>query len=301
MRVIFDRNIGSDVIYAWGVSVPIFRRYLFGKTEEERKRKIKEKIGDCLDSIVPIIERKIGSEVREVRVSLESAWTRYYVFKLNVNNRFNFALNILSPNSPIKSFKRYRDIAEDVCRRFKDNVAEVIAIDREFMVQRWVDGVPLSNFKDGNVIVDVERAKMCIPLVVSLLYRLNKAGYVYTPWDDYEAMLKDDKIVLLDITRFVRRRLDEEEFLEFYYGVPFTSPEILKSSDDPSHKLYWRGVCEKDYFGTSRDEYVRLFMIGVCLACETFDEVERVCKPLKDSVAVQDLINYVLTKEWKRF
>ena len=94
---------------------------------------------------------------------------------------------------------------------------------------------------------------------------INKLGYVYHPWEDYEAMLKGNDIVLLDITRLIKKRLSEEDFVDFYFGVPFCSPEIIKPKrrDDPAIRLYWRGISERDYFGTDRSNYLKLFLEGI--------------------------------------
>ncbi|RLI85610.1 MAG: hypothetical protein DRP01_05855 [Archaeoglobales archaeon] len=282
MRVKFEDNIASDTIECWGITVVIPRKHLFGSCREERRKVISKKICEKLDEVLPKIERDLG-EIFEIEVSLESAWIRYYVFRLRCFGDGivkDYALNLLSPNSPIKSFKDYERTIDDVVSKFPRNVAKPMVILDDTILQEWVDGIPLSDFKDGDVIVDEEGAKRCIPLTVSLLYKLKKAGYVYTPWEDYEVMLRGDDIVLLDLTRFKRMDLKDEDFFEFYFGVPFTSPDAVKPNPDPSYRLYWRGVSEKDYFGTSREEYVRLFLLGVERVCER-DEFEVIRKASK--------------------
>jgi hypothetical protein len=282
MKVTFDENIGSDTVISWGVSVPILKSCLFGETEEERRRTIEEKITVNLNEIIPAIEREVG-KIDTIKISLASAWVRYYVFKLECSGdkNYSFALDLLAPNSPLVSFKRYRRTISEICSRFPENVAKPIFISDEIMLQEWVSGKPLSDFKDGDILVDEENARKCIPLTSSFLYRLKKAGYIYMPWDDYEVMLKDGNIVMLDITRFEKRDLPEEEFFSFYYGVPFTPPEVIKPNpENPAHRLYWRGVSDKDYFGTDRKDYIRLFLLGVARECDSLDEFKRVCKHL---------------------
>uniref|UniRef100_A0A7C4WEC1 Uncharacterized protein n=1 Tax=Geoglobus ahangari TaxID=113653 RepID=A0A7C4WEC1_9EURY len=279
MKVKFDDNIGTDTIECWGITVHLLKSILFGKTKEERKKRIKEIISEKLLEIIPKIEEKYGY-IEEVHVSLASAWTRYYVFRLECfgENKNVFALNLLSPNSHLKSFKNFEETIKDILKKFPDNIAKPLYISDDIMLQEWVEGKLLSDFKDGDILIDEEEAKRCIPLTSSFLYELKKEGYVYTPWDDYEVVLRDNKIILLDLTRFVKRDLKEEEFFEFYYGVPFTPPEIIKPHpENPAHRLYWRGVSDKDYFGTDRKEYRRLFLLGVARECESFEEFKRVC------------------------
>jgi len=268
-RVRFSENIASDCVTSWGISVPLLRVALFAPKPEERARIIREKICKHIDGVVEAIENEVNSEVKELTISLASAWIRYYVFKLEAltnSGKFNFALNLLSPNSPITSFKNHWRNAIDVYKKFPNNVAKPIMVEDELMLQEWVRGKPLSDFKEGDIFIDEEGAKKCIPLTSKILYKLNKAGYIYKPWDDYELMLRDNEVVFLDVTRFVRKKIRDEDFLDFYFGVPFTSPDIIKLSRyprDPSFSLYWRGVSEKDYLGASRDEYIKLFMEGV--------------------------------------
>jgi len=279
MRVKFDGNIGTDTIECWGITIHLLKSILFGKTEEERRKRIKEILSEKLEEILPKIEKTCG-HIEEVRISLASAWTRYYVFRLDCfgDEKNVFALNLLSPNSPLKSFKNFERTIRDILKKFPENIAKPLYISDDVMLQEWVNGKLLSDFKDGDILIDEEGAKECIPITSAFLYRLKKEGYVYTPWDDYEVVLKNGRIILLDLTRFVRKELSEEEFFEFYYGAPFTPPEIIKPHpENPAHRLYWRGVSDKDYFGTDRKEYVRLFLLGVAKECDSFDEFRRVC------------------------
>ncbi len=280
MKVKFDENIAEDQVECWGISVPLLKDTLFASSREERRRIVEKKVLEAVNVFLPTIESFCG-KVDEITVSLASAWTRYYVFKLDVSadETATFALNVLAPNSPLKSFKDVVENVKEVVRKFPQNVAKPLTATNEYMLQEWVTGKPLSDFRDGDILRDVENARKCIPMVAELLYRLNCEGYVYYPWDDYEVMLSDT-IVLLDITRFVRRRLRHEEFFDFYFGAPFTPPEIIKPSSNPAHRLYWRGVSEKDYFGTSREEYIRLFLLGVAKVCKSYEEFLKVCTNL---------------------
>jgi len=281
MKVIFDDSISNDTVIAWNTTVPLFKESLFNADKEKRKEIIKKKIIDILPLLIEKIEEEINSEINEVKVSLASAWVRYYVFKLEVNDEHSFALNLLSPNSPVKSFKNHWEDAVKIYRRFPRNVAKPIAVGNEFLLQEWINGTPISEFREGDIMVDVENAKKCIPLVSRFLFELNKFGYVYHPWEDYEVMLRNGDIVLLDVTRFVKKRLNEEEFIDFYFGVPFCSPDIIKpKKDDPSVRLYWKGVSEKDYFGTSKKEYIKLFLEGI-KSVATEDEFKKICKGIR--------------------
>ena len=286
MRVIFEDNIGNEAIECWGITIHLPKDILFGESREERKKVISELIYEKLESIIP----KIG-DFKEIKVSLASAWTGYYVFKIEcVEEKVNFALNVLSPKSPLKSFKRFREIITDICKKFPENVAKPLFISDDVMLQEWVEGKLLSDFKRGDILIDEGNAKKCIPLTSSFLYKLKKAGYVYTPWDDYEVVLKDNNIVMLDLTRFKRENLPDEEFFDFYYGAPFTPPEVIKPHpENPAHRLYWRGVSDKDYFGTDRKEYVRLFLTGVAKECESFEEFKRVCDPVVKRMNIKNI------------
>ncbi|MEM1578593.1 MAG: hypothetical protein QXN34_04330 [Archaeoglobaceae archaeon] len=255
MKVVFDDSIGNDFLICWGVTVRLPKYSLFGETRGERIRKVKEKI---LAAINEFSLDKFDS----IHVKLASAWVRYYVFELSVNGE-RFALNILSPNSPIKSFQNLEF-------PFIEEIAKPLAVCDEFMLQEWVEGVPLSELRDGFLLRDEEKAKMCIKLASKLLYKIFKLGYVYTPWEDYEAILKGSKLFLLDVTRFVRKHLNPEEFFRFYYGAPFSSPELLV--EDEKNRVFWRGISEKDYFGTSRKEYERIFLEGIAEVCKEFEE-----------------------------
>ncbi len=278
MRLKFDASIAKDQVECWSISVPLLKSTLFAEDRVERERIIRNKIREAIDVFSHILETLCG-RVAEIHVYLASAWTRYYVFRLDVvgEHQRSLALNVLSPDSPLDSFDRVASIIDEVCKLFPDNVAKPLDISDEFMLQEWVNGIPLSEFRDGDILVDVERAEDCILLTSELLYRMNKAGYVYSPWDDYEVMLGEAGIIFLDVTRFVKKRLKAEDFFDFYFGAPFTPPEIIKPSDNPAHRLYWRGVSEKDYFGTSRNRYIELFLEGVARACDSFEEFCRVC------------------------
>jgi hypothetical protein len=182
----------------------------------------------------------------------------------------------LSPGSDLKSFKSVIENLSEILKLFPENIATPLVVGDEFMLQEWVDGTPLSEFRDGDIMRNLEEAKKCISPVVEFLFRLAKLGYVYNPWDDYELVFRNGVPVFLDITRFERKKLELEEFFEFYFGVPFTPPEVIKPSDNPAHRLYWRGVREEDYFGAKRDEYITLFLKGVSIACKSYDEYRRV-------------------------
>ncbi len=287
MRVKFEDNVYSDTIECWGITVVIPRRHLFGRSKEERRKNIIKIINEKIEMILPTIERDLG-EICEIDVSLESAWVRYYVFKIECFGEKGikrYALNILSPNSPIDSFKRFEKIANDLILNFPNNVAKPIYISDDTLLQEWIDGKPLSEFKDGDLIVDEEKAKKLIPMTTSLLYRFKKKNYVYTPWEDYEVMLKGNDLILLDLTRFKKTNLKDCDFFDFYFGVPFTQPYAIKGRDS----FYWRGVSEKDYFGTNRRDYIRLFLLGVAMECENFEEFRNVCKFVVDDETVEEL------------
>ncbi len=268
MRVIFEDNIADDQVECWGISVPLLKKSLFGKTREERYERVRSIVLEAIETFSDYIQG-------DIRVSLASAWTRYYVFRIEADR--TYALNVIAPNSELESFRKIVDAVSQLIEAFPHNVAKPLACTDEFMLQEWIDGLPLSEFRDGDIIKDVENAKRCIPMASYLLWKFNELGFVYYPWDDYEVALCDGRLVFLDVTRFVRRRLRPEEFFDFYFGAPFTPPEIVKPSDDPAHRLYWRGVSEKDYFGTSRREYVELFLAGVAAACENYETFLRVC------------------------
>ncbi|MET1125062.1 MAG: hypothetical protein ABWW66_07400 [Archaeoglobaceae archaeon] len=254
MRVTFDENIANDYVECWGITVHLLKSTLFARTREERFRILSEKIRRALEEFSDFISG-------DVRVSLASAWVRYYVFRVEADG--TYALLVLSPDSPVGSFKKCIESLGNLLERFAANVAKPLAFSDEFMLQEWVNAKPLSEFRDGDVLVDVENARKCIELAGYLLWKLNEEGYVYHPWDDYELAYDGEKLIFLDVTRFVRKTLSPAEFFDFYFGAPFTPPEIIKPSDDPAHRLYYRGVSEKDYFGTSREEYVELFLKGV--------------------------------------
>ncbi|MEM4524343.1 MAG: hypothetical protein QXF29_04480 [Archaeoglobaceae archaeon] len=255
MKVLFDENLADDYVICWGVTVRLPKYALFGNTREERRRNWERKLLEILKDLPISFER--------ASVRLASAWVRYYVFELKLDNR-KFALNVLSPNSILSSFK---DID------FPDiGIAKPLLISEDYMLQEWVEGIPLSEFRDGFIMKNDERVRDCIKLTANLLYRLSKQGYVYKPWEDYEAVLRGKEIVLLDPTRFSRE--NPENFFEFYYGAPFSSPDILKN--DERNRILWRGISERDYFGTSREEYEDLFLQGIAMASDDFEEFLRV-------------------------
>lgn len=254
MRVLFDDNIGDDSLICWGVTVRLPKYALFGNTKEERKRNWEKKILEILSDL------ELDSDT--VRVRLASAWVRYYVFELIADGK-KFALNVLSPNSPISDFRsvEFPEIK---------NVAKPIVVSEDYMLQKWIEGLPLSELREGFSIKNEGLAKLCIRLTAELLYKIFKIGYLYTPWEDYEAVLCGYEIVLLDPTRFVRKNIGEEEFFQYYYGAPFSSPDILFENE--INRIFWRGTSDKDYFGTDREKYEELFMEGVANACENFEE-----------------------------
>ena len=275
LRISFDENIAEDHVVCWGITVALLKKSLFGKTPDERREIIKREI------IRAIEELELDRVVGKFRVSMLSAWVRYYVFKIEGGGK-SYVLNILSPNSPINSFREILDPLKGIFGKYGENIAKPIAYTDEFMLQEWVDGIPLSEFRDGDIMKnDPETVRMIEESIfkcVKLLYSLWKDGYIYTPFEDYEAMYSKGKIVLLDVTRFSKANTDEG-FFDFYYGIPFTPPEVLKSSDNPVNRLYFRGVSEKDYFGVSRERYLELFLMGVASECESFEEFSSVCPP----------------------
>ncbi len=276
-RTIFDSSIADDQVICWGITVGLPKDSLFGATIEERKERIQEKILKAFEELdVPKIA---GSS--EFRISMLSAWTRYYVFKIETG-KGNYVLNVLSPNSTIGSFKSLLDPLQDLLKKYSQNFAKPLAYSDEFMLQEWVPGIPLSEFKDGDIMrrddETLRIAEICIFKTAKLLYRLWKDGYIYSPWEDYEAMYFDGDIVLLDITRLSKSR--KENFYDFYFGVPFTPPEVIKPKNlNPVYRLYFRGVSEIDYFGTSRKRYVELFLKGIASECGSFEEFREVCPP----------------------
>lgn len=252
MRVLFDENIGDDSLVCWNVTVRIPKYALFGATREERKRNWEKKILEILSEF----------EFESVSVRLASAWVRYYVFEILADGR-RFALNVLSPNSPIVDFREidFPDI---------ENIAKPLVISRDYMLQEWIDGLPLSEFREGFSMKREDLAEECIKLTAELLYKIFKLGYLYCPWEDYEAIFSDGKIILLDLTRFTRKSIEKEKFFSYYYGAPFSSPEILVENE--INRVFWRGTSEKDYFGTSREKYEKLFLEGIANACDDFEE-----------------------------
>ena len=253
MKVHIDENIANDFVICWGLIVRLPKYALFGKTREERRRNLEEKIMEIL--------KEIPFSFESAKVSLASAWVRYYVFELELDGR-KFALNILSPNSSIKSFKNLD---------FPDKgIARPVFLSEEFMLQEWIEGIPLSEFREGFILKQDERIEKCITLTAELLYELFKLGYIYEPWEDYEAVLREKEIVLLDLTRFSRRNLKRREFLKNYYGAPFFSPDLIVN--DERNRIFWRGTSERDYFGASREKYEELFLKGIARACDSFEE-----------------------------
>lgn len=283
MRISFDDNIAEDHVICWGITVAIPKKYLFGKTREERKEKIKKKIIQAIEELD--VASMAGSN--EFRVTMLSAWVRYYVFKLDTDN-CSYVLNILSPNSPVESFRKILDPLTDLFEKYSKNIAKPIVYTDNFMLQEWVKGIPISEFKDGDIMKSdeetVRKAEIAIFKTAKLLYRLWKDGYIYTPLEDYEVMYVNDDIVFLDITRFSKRNLPDRMFFDFYYGAPFTPPDIIKPSNVSLSRLYYRGVSEKDYFGVEREKYIKLFLKGVASECRSFDEFKLVCPNLAEKI-----------------
>ncbi len=279
-RTTFDDNIADDQVICWGITVGLPKDSLFGTTIEERRKRIREKILKAFEELdIPKIARS-----SEFRVSMLSAWTRYYVFKIETEGG-SYVLNVLSPNSTIESFKSLLDPLQNLLKKYSRNFAKPLAYSDEFMLQEWVPGIPLSEFKEGDIMrrddETLRIAEICIFKTAKLLYRLWKDGYIYSPWEDYEAMYFDGDIVLLDITRLSKSK--KGNFYDFYFGVPFTPPEVVKPKNfDPVYRLYFRGVSEIDYFGTSRERYVELFLKGIASECESFEEFREVCPPSID-------------------
>lgn len=288
LRISFDENIAEDHVVCWGITVALLKKSLFGRTPDERREVIKRKI------IKAIEELELDRVADEFRVSMLSAWVRYYVFKIDGNGK-SYVLNILAPNSPINSFREILDPLKGVFEKYNENIARPIAYTDEFMLQEWVDGIPLSEFRDGDIMKsDPKTVKMIEESIfksVKLLYSLWKDGYIYTPFEDYEAMYCKGKIVLLDVTRFSKRMNTDEEFFDCYYGIPFTPPDVLKPSDNPVNRLYFRGVSEKDYFGVDKKRYLELFLMGVASECESFEEFSSVCPPDVDAEMIWAISN----------
>lgn len=278
LKISFDESIANDHVICWGITVALLKKSLFGKTPEERRKNIQKKVLQAVE--------ELGIE-GEFRISLLSAWVRYYVFKLETEDE-RYVLNILSPNSPIESFRRVLDPLKEIFEKYSENIAKPVKYTDEFMLQEWVNGIPVSEFRDGDIMKsDPETVKMIEKTIFEtskLLYRIWRDGYIYTPFEDYEVMYCNGRIVLLDITRFARRRA-EENYFDHYFGVPFTPPEVLKG-DSPVHRLYYRGVSEKDYFGVEKERYVELFLRGATSGCKSFEEFSQICLGhLKDTKA----------------
>ncbi len=281
-RLKIDENVTADHVVCWGVSVALLKKSLFGSTPEERRRRIEEKISQAIE------ELSLKEMADEFSVSMLSAWVRYYVFRIDAAGK-TFVLNVLSPNSPVRSFKDILDPLEGLFEKFKDDIAVPIAYTDEFMLQEWIDGIPLSELRDGDMMKNDEKSRKIIEgsiyLTARLLYRLWKEGYSYTPWEDYEAMYCDGRIVLLDVTRFERKPLNES-FLQYYYGAPFCAPDVLKNPTNPVNRLYFRGTSERDYFGVERRRYEELFLKGVWDECddeEEFREATLYSRPLTNA------------------
>lgn len=277
LKISFDENIAEDHVICWGITVALLKKSLFGKTPEERRKNIQKKVLQAVE--------ELGIE-GEFRVSMLSAWARYYVFKLEAGDE-RYVLNVLSPNSPIQSFRKVLDPLKEIFEKYAENIAKPVKYTDEFMLQEWVNGIPVSEFRDGDIMKgDPETVKMIEKTIFEtskLLYRLWRDGYIYTPFEDYEVMYCNGKIVLLDITRFARRNA-KENYFDNYFGVPFTPPEVLKSNN-PVHRLYYRGVSEKDYFGVEKEKYIELFLRGAASECRSFEEFSQICPEYVDGKA----------------
>ena len=267
-RLKIDDSVTADHVICWGISVALLKKSLFGSTPEERRKRIEEKILQAIE------ELGLNKMAEEFRVSLLSAWVRYYVFRVETDSK-TFVLNVLSPNSPVRSFKEILDPLQGLFEKFKEEIAVPVAYSEEFMVQEWIDGLPLSELRDGDIMKgDGESRKIIeksIYLTARLLYRLWKEGYVYSPWEDYEAMYSNGRILLLDVTRF-EKRPEGESFLQHYYGAPFCAPDVLKDPTNPVNRLYFRGTSERDYFGVERERYEKLFLKGLWDECRSEEE-----------------------------
>ncbi len=287
-RLKIDDSVTADHVICWGISVALLKKSLFGSTPEERREKIKEKI---LQAIEEFDLQRTGDEFR---VSLLSAWVRYYVFRVESNTK-TFVLNVLSPNSPVKSFREILDPLKNLFEKFRDEIAVPIAYTDEFMLQEWISGLPLSELRDGDIMKSDEKSRRIIEksiyLTARLLYRLWKEGYVYSPWEDYEAMYRDGKIILLDVTRF-EKRPDNECFLQHYYGAPFCAPDVLKDTQNPVNRLYFRGTSERDYFGVERKKYEELFLKGLRDECRSEEEFRAAVSPTSHSIPSTNALTF---------
>ncbi|AAB88967.1 hypothetical protein [Archaeoglobus fulgidus] len=267
-RLRIDDSVTADHVVCWGVTVALLKKSLFGSTPEERKRRVEEKISQA------VVELGLEGLSDEFRVSMLSAWVRYYVFRVDAGEK-TFVLNVLSPNSPVKSFRDILDPLRGLFEKFRENIAVPVAYTDEFMLQEWINGLPLSELRDGDVMRSDEKSRRIIEesiyLTARLLYRLWKEGFVYSPWEDYEAMYCDGKIVLLDVTRF-EKKPSNESFLQHYYGAPFCPPDVLKDPKSPVNRLYFRGTSERDYFGVEREKYEELFLKGIRDECGSEQE-----------------------------
>jgi len=267
-RLRIDESVASDHVVCWGISVALLKTSLFGSTPEERKRRIEEKISQAVE------ELGLEKLADEFSISMLSAWVRYYVFRIDAAGK-TFVLNVLSPNSPVRSFKEVLDPLKTLFEKFKENIAVPLAYTDEFMLQEWINGTPLSELRDGDVMKNDDESKKIIEESIyqtaRLLYRLWREGYSYSPWEDYEAMYCKGKIVLLDVTRF-ERRPSNWSFVQYYYGAPFCPPDVLRDPTNPVNRLYFRGTGERDYFGVERKRYEELFLKGVMDECDCEDE-----------------------------
>jgi len=267
-RLRVDENVAADHVICWGVTVALLKKSLFGSTPEERRKVVEQKVKDAIDKL------QLSKLSDEFEVSLLSAWVRYYVFKLKAGDE-TFVLNILSPNSPIKSFRLILDPLKPLFEKFRKEIAVPIAYTDEFMLQEWIDGIPLSELREGSIMKrDRESVKIIeesIYLTSKLLYRIWREGYAFSPWEDYEAIYKKDKIILLDVTRFSKKP-ENENFVQHYFGVPFCPPEVLKDTKNPVNRLYFRGVDESDYFGVKKSRYIELFLKGLREECRDDEE-----------------------------
>ncbi|WP_202319054.1 hypothetical protein [Archaeoglobus neptunius] len=270
LRIELSSNVTADHVVCWGITVALLKKSLFGKTPEERTEVIKRKVTEAIE------ELGLDEISDEFRISLISAWVRYYVFKIEAGDK-SFVLNILSPNSPIESFCTILDPLKSLFRNYKENIAVPVAYTDEFMLQEWYDGLPLSELKEGDIMKNdaesIEIIEESIYLTARLLYRLWRDGYVYTPWEDYEVMYKDGRLILLDVTRF--EKVSDDCFFQFYYGAPFCPPDVLKDPQNPVNRMYFRGTCERDYFGVDKRRYIELFTRGIAEECESEEEFRK--------------------------
>jgi hypothetical protein len=167
-------------------------------------------------------------EVGEVVIDHVSCWMQYHVFRLGVRvgeEYFNVAINLLPPSQKEGIFLKSWELAKRAFTAGTTPEPLLLSEDGRLFVQEWVNGVVVSEITGEVWLMEKDRT---LKLICDSIRRLFQKRLVFYPISDYEIMIKDERALFLDITRF--REIDGEDIeviLPFYRNALIKNCRIV--------------------------------------------------------------------------